>query len=99
MRVHFERSGGFAGLYVSGTVDSADLPPEEESELNRLVKAANFFELPEVIRGVNPGVDRFQYKLTVEDGTKKYSVEFDEAATPETLLPLLTWLRSRAHKQ
>src|SRR2546425_7633629 len=58
MQVHFERSGGFAGLRISHDVDSANLPPEEASELSKLIETAHFFELPAVLRATLPRADR-----------------------------------------
>jgi hypothetical protein len=99
MNIHFERSGGFAGLRASQDLDSADLSPEERSELDRLVETAHFFDLPSDVRAANPGADRFQYKLTMKEGSREHTVGIDEAATPENLRPLLRWLTARLSKR
>lgn len=99
MNIHFERSGGFAGLRATQDVDSTDLSPQERSELDRLVEAAHFFDLPADVRAAKPGADRFQYKLTMKDGSREHTVGIDEAATPESLRPLLRWLTSRLSKR
>ncbi len=99
MQVHFERSGGFAGLRISLDVDSANLPPEEASELSKLIETAHFFELPAVLRAIQPGADRFQYRLKVKTESQEHSVELDEAATPEGLRPLLNWLMAAKRKR
>ena len=91
MHVHFERSGGYAGLSLGSDFDSANLSPEETSELTRLVDESCFFEQPELI-STQSGADRFHYAITVDTGTQKHSIEFDEAGTPECLRPLLKWL-------
>ena len=95
MNIHFERSGGFAGLRTAQDVDSTNLSPEERSELDRLVEAAHFFEIPADVRAANPGADRFQYRLTMKDGSREHTVGIDKAATPVSLRPLLRWLTSR----
>ena len=92
MRISFERTGGFAGISKKTTVDTATLPPNQANELPRLVEAADLFNLPEKITSPNPQVDRFQYKLTVEDQGKQHTVTVSEAALPGTLRPLIEWL-------
>jgi hypothetical protein len=99
MNIHFERSGGFAGLRLSHDLDSAELSPEDGKELERLVDTAHLFELPETIRAVNPGPDRFQYKLTMKAGPREHTVAVDEAAVPDSLRPLLNWLIEKVRKR
>jgi hypothetical protein len=98
MNIHFERSGGFAGLRVSHDVDSADLSPDDGKELERLVESAGVFDVPAEMRAANPGVDRFQYKLTVKDSARERTVSLDDAAVPEKMRPLLNWLTTHLHK-
>jgi hypothetical protein len=91
MRIVFERSGGFTGMIVTTTVDTAILSPMERSTLHSLVEAADFFRLPGAIASpAQP--DRFQYQITVEDGDRQHTVILGEAAVPGTLRPLLDWL-------
>ena len=92
MLVRFERSGGMAGITLAHDFDSTELPPEQTAELTRLVTEAQFFELPGEIRGARTAADLFQFTITVENGPQKHSVEFDQAATPERLRPLVQWL-------
>ena len=99
MRIHFERSGGFAGLRLQHDLDTTSLPPTEAEEVARLVDSAHFFELPQAIRATQPGADRFRYKLAVEAGVQKHSIEVDDAAMPEKLRPLLSWLTAAQRKK
>jgi len=96
MWISFERTGGFAGISKKTTVDTANLPPNEATELPRLVEVAGLFNLPEKITSTNPQADRFEYKLTVEDQGKKHTVTVSEAALPGTLRPLIEWLNQVA---
>ena len=66
MQIHFERSGGFAGLRLAHDIDSAILPADQEAPLKDLVEQSRFFELPAVLRAERPGADRFQYKLRLK---------------------------------
>jgi 3-hydroxyisobutyrate dehydrogenase-like beta-hydroxyacid dehydrogenase len=89
MRVDFERTGGFAGMRTTATIDTETLPPDEARALNELVDAAGFFNLPATISSPSPGADRFQYKITIVAGGRQHTVETSDAAVPETLSPLL----------
>jgi hypothetical protein len=89
MRIDFERTGGFAGMRVTVTVNIESLSPEDAQDLREMVDGAEFFDLPEVITTPAPGADRFHYKLTVEDEEREHTVEMGEAAMPETLQPLI----------
>jgi hypothetical protein len=98
MRIHFERSGGFGGQAMkrSAVVDSATLSEEEARELYELVGAANFFALPAAPPPRASQPDAFSYSITVEDGGRQHTVRLSEADVPESLRPLLDWLRRRA---
>jgi hypothetical protein len=46
MKIHFERSGGFAGITTAITVDSNSIPSDEQDRLENMIDTAKFFELP-----------------------------------------------------
>lgn len=96
MNIRFERSGGFAGLRHTRSISSGELSAEEQKRLADLVQAARFFELPAVLRSSVPGADRFQYRISVETGQLKHTVQVDEAAVPHQLQPLIAWLKKVA---
>ena len=96
MRIQFERSGGFAGLLVQKTIDTDSLPLQEADKLVNLVEEANFFDLPAQISAPSPGADQFQYKVTVEEGDQRHTVEIIEPASPDALRQLLRELTLRA---
>ncbi len=98
MKLHFERSGGFAGLRQTHDIGPADLTPEDSTELNRLIDSSHFFDLPTQLRAANPGADRFQYKLGLNTGDREHTVELDDAAVPENVRPLLNWVAAKARK-
>jgi hypothetical protein len=89
MRIHFERSGGFAGMRMTTTVDTSTIPPDEAQELQKLVESAEFFSLPELIPTRGSQTDRFRYKVKVETGGRRHTVDTGEDAAPDTLRPLL----------
>lgn len=91
MQVSLERSGGFAGIPISITVDTATLPPDQASHLCHLVERADFFALP--TNFVSPAQpDRFQYKVSVQEGDRQHTVTVRESSIPANLKPLIDWL-------
>lgn len=96
MHIDFTRTGGFAGLRLTTSLDTEELPAEQASNLDKLISDAHFFELPENIAPDSPKPDRFEYRLTVSDEKKTHSVLVNDSAAPETLRPLLNYLTTMA---
>jgi hypothetical protein len=92
MLIEYKRSGGFAGLRISATIDSAKLTAEVAATLEDLVKNSSFFDLPEMIIPSNISPDRFQYEITIKQSNKKHRVIVAEEAIPPTMRPLVDWL-------
>jgi hypothetical protein len=44
MKIHLERSGGFAGMTSSTTVDTKALAPNDANKLQNLIHKSNIFE-------------------------------------------------------
>lgn len=98
MKVEFARTGGVAGIRLAATLDTERLPAEETDRLRRLIAAARFFDLPSSQQSPTRVADRFQYRVTVEDGDRVKKVEMDEPSVPETFRPLLDYLTDSARK-
>lgn len=96
MRIRFERSGGFTGIRLDKTVESETLDTEQAIALQHEIDASGFFDLPEKIISPGGGADRFQYRITVESGGRRHTVEVGEAAMPEQLWPLVQHLTTLA---
>ena len=100
MRVYYERTGGFAGIRHTTTLDTRELPGPQARELQRLVEEANFFELPREAYPENVrAVDRFHYKLTVTTEEHRHTVETEEGVIPERLRPLVKWLTATSRSR
>lgn len=97
MRIALERSGGFAGMLTSVSIDTTKLAPPEANQVKSLVEEAEFFQLPEAITPAAP-VDRFQYHLTVSDKKRQHSVVVSESTMPGSLKPLVDWLMETARR-
>src|SRR3712207_8447327 len=68
MRISFRMEGGLAhvpGLSEPVSVDTDELPAEEASELERLIEAARFFELPATSALPRGAADYQKYTITV----------------------------------
>ncbi len=96
MHIDFSRTGGFAGMRLSCSVDTDKLPEEQSSELDKLVGDAAFFELPEKLLPEKTQPDRFEYHVSVDAGEKSHSVTVSDAAAPDSLRPLLNYLTTLA---
>jgi hypothetical protein len=94
MRIEFTRSGGFAGIRLSRTFDTDQLPEEDARELEQLVDAANFFSLPETQQ--SGGADKLQYRISIERDGKTHTVQTDERAAPPPLTSLIKKLEAAA---
>lgn len=93
MRIVYEKSGGFAGLSRTKTIDSAGLPPEDAAEIERLLDGCSFFDLPAKIE--RPHLrDAFQYTITVDTGERQHTVSI----TGEPQEPSLKALRQKLEK-
>ena len=97
-RIEFERTGGFAGLRVAAAIDSAQLPLEEARQLEENLAVAGFFTLPSKPASPAGGVDSFHYRIRVEQGKQKHTVECGESTAPDTLQPLLRQLTRLARQ-
>lgn len=98
MRVHFTRTGGFAGLQLDVTIESDTLSQADAQELSRLVEEADFFNLAAALTDT-VGADEFTYKVTVEKAGQVHTIETDDSAAPPELQPLLDWLARAARRR
>lgn len=99
MKIHFERTGGLAGMKLQGDIDADKLSPAEARQLNKMIDAAKLFDLPESVTGKSQGADQFQYKLVVESQGRTKTIRTNDAAASEALAQLLDWLTDKARKQ
>ena len=88
-RIAWTRTGGFAGISRTVTVDSADLDPGEREALAALLDHLADAAAP------GRGADRFVHELAVtRDGTtRRFTVH--EGAMPPAVADLLARLRER----
>jgi len=92
--VRFTQSGGFAGLINGCEIDTTTLSPQNAIELEQLVKAAAISGSGEFLS--RSGRDLQQYEITIEDGTRKTSVIFDDQTVPQSAKPLIGYMKKCA---
>jgi|SRR5215470_6862908 len=94
MKVRFQQSGGFAGLLKGCEIDTDKLPPESAKEVHDLVQSSAISGSGEHLS--DSGRDLKQYELTIDDGTSKKSVVFDDESIPPSARPLIGYLKKCA---
>ena len=96
MRIEYERTGGFAGMRLAATIDTATLPADQAGALHSAVEAAHFFDLPARIPSRSGVADQFLYHVAIEDVGKRHTVDVGETAAPPALQALLQQLTQLA---
>ncbi|MGH2773525.1 MAG: protealysin inhibitor emfourin [Actinomycetota bacterium] len=89
VRVEFQRSGGFAGMTMKATVDTAELSEEEARVLREMVEKVDWDRAGQNKTMPTRGADRFQYDFVVTRGERCYELTLPEAAVPDELKPLV----------
>ena len=99
--IDFERAGGYAGLTLRTSVDSHSLPAGEAEELGRLINEAGIHELRQESLLPESSPDQFMYRLKIQRGDERISIELTEKQIPPSVRPLLKFLtrRSRYKKE
>lgn len=83
MKIHFERTGGFAGLRTSISLDTDEMSQIESEQLYNMCANVNFSN-PQNLEPKNGAADLFHYKITVESKDGKKTIETsDLSMTPE----------------
>jgi len=97
MRVRFEMEGGFVYLPPSEpvTIDTEELPAEEASQLERLVEAAGFFELPETSPPPRGAADYFEYTISVTSPGRSHTVHLTDPIEDPDVRALVEYLEAK----
>ena len=107
MKIYFERSGGFAGMLSSTTVDTQNLSSKEANEIKNIVEKTHFFELPSKLsqsssKTTKGAADYFVYKITIQNNNNnnqsQHSVECNDVNIQPTLRPLIDILTKYLRK-
>jgi Emfourin len=101
MRITFKSDGGFVYLPARAepvTIDTHDLPAEEANELERLIEAARFFDLPETSAPPRGAADYLRYTISVTDPERSHTVSFTDPIEDPHLQALVEFLETKAHE-
>jgi hypothetical protein len=93
VRVEFRRSGGFAGIDMTATVDASELPTEQAAMLAQLMTHGHVTQEAGAAHGA---ADQFSYDVTLHDGQRTRTLHWTEADIPEEVKPVLASLTVRA---
>jgi hypothetical protein len=92
MRIEYERTGGFAGIRLATTIDTATLPADQAGALHSAIEDARFFDLPARLPSPPQMADQFNYHVTIQDGRKRHTVDVGEGSASPSLQSLLQQL-------
>src|SRR5262245_44213025 len=92
-RIDFERSGGFAGVSLTSSVDSTQLDPAQAAELESLLDSVEAAPAEPVSAH---GADRFQYDLKVTQGGQEKSFTWGDGNLSEEQRRLVELLTEQA---
>jgi len=99
MRVELQTEGGmayFPGLSKPVVVESDDLPKVQSAQLQQLIDATRFFELPVASRSIPKGAaDMRRYTITVVDGRRRRTVQLVDPIEDVNLQALLEFLQKQ----
>ncbi|MEP7018191.1 MAG: protealysin inhibitor emfourin [Actinomycetota bacterium] len=93
MHLKLVRSGGLAGLTMVASVDSADLPSDQQGLIALLLTLG---VSPKPDAGQRGGPDQFSYQLEIHQGEHSVRHHWDEPDVPEMVRPLLAALVNEA---
>lgn len=99
MKIYFERTGGFAGLRTSTSLDTDNLPPNESEQLHDICNNINFFNLPSKLESQSGAADLFRYKITIESKDGRHTVETTDISMTPELESLVSFLSDKALKK
>jgi hypothetical protein len=98
-RIHFERTGGFAGIRMAADFELDDLPEDQARQLRELLDEADLEDLPKPAAGQNMLANGFSYVITVEAEGQQYTLTTGEEGVTEKMQPLLDLLNQIARQQ
>lgn len=83
------------GRQMESDIDLNEMPDEESQEIQNLILATNFFNIPQNL--IEPSRhDEYEYTITVDAGNSHHTVHTSDSSAPESLRPLLEKLSAIA---
>jgi len=98
-RIKFERTGGFAGLRLSGEFGSDELTEDQLQTLTDLLDELDFPALPDHLSTSPSSSDEFTYTITIEAEKWSHTVVTGDAQDDEKMQELLQLLNQLLRKK
>ena len=101
MRVRFKMDDGFVYLPARSeptTIDTEELPEEEAKELQRLIEAAGFFELPQTSSPPRGAADYLRYTISVMTPERSNTVHLTDPIEDPDIQALVEYLEAKARE-
>jgi len=98
MRVRFKMDGGFVYLPARSeptTIDTDELSEEEAKELERVIEAACFFELPESSSPPRGAADYLRYTISATTPEHSHTVHLTDPIEDPHLQALVEYLEAK----
>ena len=102
MQIEFKMDGGMAylpGLSKPASINSDDLPASEAAELERLVDAAHFFDLPAARRSLPKAADYRQYTISITESKRQHTVRLSDPIQDANVQALVNCLKRLVQEQ
>ena len=97
--VHFQQTGGFAGLSRSLEFSSDTLSVQEQKQLHKLIKDSDFFEIRIDNKENDKSRDQFQYEILIKQNDREGSISVSDSNMPESIRPLIDYLSRKVRTQ
>ncbi len=101
MRIQFKTEGGMAylpGLSKPVAIDTDELPVAEANELEQLIEAAGFFELPATSVPPRGAADYQQYTISVTAPGRSHTARLTDPIEDPHIRELINYLRAKVIK-
>lgn len=92
MKIKLERSGGFAAITTTYSVDDKSVTPAEGRQLEELLEKTRFFDMPSKSPSTRRGADYYTYRITVEKERGKHTVTATDITMPEGLRHIIEFI-------
>ena len=77
------------------TIDTEELPEDEARELERLIEAAGFFELPETASPPRGAADYLRYTISVTTPERSHTVQLTDPIEDPHVQALVEYLEAK----
>jgi hypothetical protein len=92
MKIEVQRSGGFAGITTTFSVDEKSFTLDESHQLEELLNKARFFDMLSKSASREHGADYYIYHITIENEGRKNTVKATDIEMSQGLRELINFI-------